>query len=210
MLVAAGRKARTDDIGLETVGLQPGSWLDVDDTMVVQGVKGGWLYACGDVNHRVLLTHQGKYQGRACGDGIAARARGQFDPKPWGKFSATADHRSVPSVIFTDPEVGCVGLTEAQAKAAGLNVRAVDYKMGDVSGAHLYADNYNGQARLVVDEDRHVVVGATFVGPEAGELVHAATIAVVGEVPLERLWHAVPSYPTISEIWLRLLEAYGL
>ncbi len=210
MLVAAGRKARTDDIGLETVGLQPGSWLDVDDTMVVQGVKGGWLYACGDVNHRVLLTHQGKYQGRACGDGIAARARGQFDPKPWGKYSATADHRSVPSVIFTDPEVGCVGLTEAQAKAAGLNVRAVDYKMGDVSGAHLYADNYNGQARLVVDEDRHVVVGATFVGPEAGELVHAATIAVVGEVPLERLWHAVPSYPTISEIWLRLLEAYGL
>jgi pyruvate/2-oxoglutarate dehydrogenase complex dihydrolipoamide dehydrogenase (E3) component len=210
MLVAAGRKARTDDIGLETVGLQPGSWLDVDDHMVVQGVDGGWLYACGDVNHRVLLTHQGKYQARACGDGIAARAKGQFDPTPWGKYSATADHRAVPSVIFTDPEVGSVGLTEAQAKSAGLNVRAVDYKMGDVSGAHLYADHYNGQARLVVDEDRHVVVGATFVGPEAGELVHAATIAIVGEVPLERLWHAVPSYPTISEIWLRLLEAYGL
>jgi dihydrolipoamide dehydrogenase len=210
MLVAAGRKARTDDIGLETVGLQPGSWLDVDDTMSVQGVEGGWLYACGDVNHRVLLTHQGKYQARACGDGIAARARGQFDPKPWGKFSATADHRAVPSVIFTDPEVGSVGLTEAQAKSAGLNVRAVDYKMGDVSGAHLYADNYNGQARMVVDEDRHVIVGATFVGPEAGELVHAATVAIVGEVPLERLWHAVPSYPTISEIWLRLLEAYGM
>jgi pyruvate/2-oxoglutarate dehydrogenase complex dihydrolipoamide dehydrogenase (E3) component len=116
----------------------------------------------------------------------------------------------VPSVIFTDPEVGSVGLTEAQAQSAGLNIRVVDYKMGDVSGAHLYADNYNGQARLVVDADRHVVVGATFVGPEAGELVHAATIAIVGEVPLERLWHAVPSYPTISEIWLRLLEAYGL
>jgi pyruvate/2-oxoglutarate dehydrogenase complex dihydrolipoamide dehydrogenase (E3) component len=210
MLVAAGRRARTDDIGLETVGLQPGSWLDVDDTMAVQGVDGGWLYACGDVNHRVLLTHQGKYQARACGDGIAARAKGQFHPKPWGKYSATADHRAVPSVIFTDPEVGSVGLTEAQAQSAGLNIRVVDYKMGDVSGAHLYADNYNGQARLVVDADRHVVVGATFVGPEAGELVHAATIAIVGEVPLERLWHAVPSYPTISEIWLRLLEAYGL
>jgi pyruvate/2-oxoglutarate dehydrogenase complex dihydrolipoamide dehydrogenase (E3) component len=210
MLVAAGRRARTDDIGLETVGLQPGSWLDVDDTLAVQGVEGDWLYACGDVNHRVLLTHQGKYQARACGDGIAARAKGHFDPKPWGKYVATADHRAVPSVIFTDPEVGSVGLTEAQAKAAGLNVRAVDYKMGDVSGAHLYADNYNGQARMVVDEDRHVVVGATFVGPDAGELVHAATIAIVGEVPLERLWHAVPTYPTISEIWLRLLEAYGM
>jgi dihydrolipoamide dehydrogenase len=210
MLVAAGRKPRTDDIGLETVGLEPGSWLDVDDSMAVQGVGGGWLYACGDVNHRVLLTHQGKYQARICGDGIAARVKGHFDPAPWGKYSATADHRVVPSVIFTDPEVGSVGLTEAQAKAAGLNIRVVDYKMGDVSGAHLYADNYNGQARLVVDEDRHVVVGATFVGPEAGELVQAATIAIVGEVPLERLWHAVPSYPTMSEIWLRLLEAYGL
>ena len=210
MLVAAGRKPRTDDIGLETVGLKPGSWLDVDDTLAVQGVEGGWLYACGDVNHRVLLTHQGKYQGRACGDGIAARAKGQFDPAPWGKYSATADHRAVPSVIFTDPEVGSVGLTEAQAKTAGLNIRVVDYKMGDVSGAHLYADNYNGQARMVVDEDHRVVVGATFVGPDAGELVHAATIAIVGEVPLDRLWHAVPSYPTISEIWLRLLEAYGM
>jgi len=210
MLVAAGRRPRTDDIGLETVGLKPGSWLDVDDTLAVQGVEGGWLYACGDVNHRVLLTHQGKYQGRACGDGIAARAKGHFDAAPWGKYSATADHRAVPSVIFTDPEVGSVGLTEAQAKTAGLNIRVVDYKMGDVSGAHLYADNYNGQARMVVDEDRHVVVGATFVGPDAGELVHAATIAIVGEVPLDRLWHAVPSYPTISEIWLRLLEAYGM
>ena len=210
MLVAAGRRPRTDDIGLETVGLKPGSWLDVDDSLAVHGVEGGWLYACGDVNHRVLLTHQGKYQARVCGDGIAARVKGQFDPAPWSKHSATADHRAVPSVIFTDPEVGSVGLTEAQAKKAGLNIRAVDYKMGDVSGAHLYADDHNGQARMIVDEDRHVVVGATFVGPDAGELVHPATIAIVGEVPLERLWHAVPSYPTISEIWLRLLEAYGM
>lgn len=210
LLVAAGRSPRTGDIGLETVGLKPGTWLDVDDTLAVRGVEGGWLYAAGDVNHRVLLTHQGKYQGRACGDGIVARAKGQFDPRPWGKHSATADHHAVPSVIFTDPEVGTVGLHEAAARAAGLNIRVVDYRMGDVSGAALYADNYGGQARLVVDEDRHVVVGATFVGPEAGELVHAATIAIVGEVPLERLWHAVPSYPTISEIWLRLLETYGL
>lgn len=210
MLVAAGRRPRTDDIGLETVGLKPGSWLDVDDTLAVDGVRGNWLYACGDVNHRVLLTHQGKYQGRACGDGIAARAKGEFDPSPWGKHKATADHRAVPSVIFTDPEVGSVGLTEQQARSAGLNVRVVDYKMGDVSGAHLYADDYGGGARLVVDKDREVVVGATFVGPEAGELVHAATIAIVGEVPLNLLWHAVPSYPTISEIWLRLLETYGM
>jgi pyruvate/2-oxoglutarate dehydrogenase complex dihydrolipoamide dehydrogenase (E3) component len=210
ILVAAGRRPRTDDLGLDKVGLKPGSWLEVDDTLMVKGVHGHWLYACGDVNHRVLLTHQGKYQGRACGDGIAARAKGEFDPSPWGKHKATADHRAVPSVIFTDPEVGSVGLTEEQARSAGLNIRVVDYKMGDVAGAALYADNYGGGARLVVDKDRGVVVGATFVGPEAGELLHAATIAIVGEVPLDLLWHAVPSYPTISEIWLRLLEAYGM
>jgi dihydrolipoamide dehydrogenase len=210
LLVAAGRRPRTDDIGLGSIGLAPGSWLDVDDTMAVRGVEGGWLYAAGDVNHRALLTHQGKYQARVCGDAIAARVKGTFDPAPWGRHSATADHLAVPQVIFTDPEVGAVGLTEAQARRAGLNIRVVDYPLGNVSGAKLYADDYRGHARLVVDEDRRVVVGATFVGPAAGELVHSATVAVVGEVPLERLWHAVPAYPTISEIWLRLLETYGL
>ena len=210
LLVAAGRRPRTEDIGLGTVGLVPGSWLDVDDTLAVRGVEGGWLYAAGDVNHRALLTHQGKYQARVCGDAIAARVRGDLDPSPWGKHRATADHRAVPQVIFTDPEVGAAGLTEAQARRAGTKVRVVDYPLGDVAGARLFADGYRGHARLVVDEDRRVVIGATFVGPDAGELVHSATIAIVGEVPLDRLWHAVPAYPTISEVWLRLLEAYGL
>ncbi len=210
LLVAAGRRARTDDLGLEHVGLEPGSWLNVDDTMAVQGVPGNWLYAAGDVNHRVLLTHQGKYQARICGDAIVARAAGRLDPAPWGPHAATADHRAVPQVVFTDPEVAVIGLSEAGAAKAGMSVRVVDYPLGQVAGAALYADGYRGHARLVVDEDRRVVVGATFVGHDAGELLHAATIAVVGEVPLDRLWHAVPSYPTISEVWLRLLEAYGL
>ena len=214
LLVAAGRRPRTSDIGLETAGLQPGGWLDVDDTMAVRGVGSGrpWLYAAGDLNHRALLTHQGKYQTRACGDAIAARARGRLDPAPWGPHSATADHGAVPQVVFTDPEVAAAGYREDQARDAGLRVRAVDYPIGNVAGAALYADGYTGQARIVVDEDRQVIVGATFVGPEVGELLHAATIAVVSEVPLGRLWHAVPSYPTISEVWLRLrlLEAYGL
>ncbi len=210
LLVAAGRRARTDDLGLELVGLEPGSWLTVDDTMAVQGVPGDWLYAAGDVNHRVLLTHQGKYQARICGDAIVARAASRLDPAPWGPHAATADHRAVPQVVFTDPEVAAVGLSESEATAAGVSVRVVDYPLGQVAGAALYADGYRGHARLVVDEDRRVILGATFVGPGAGELLHAATIAVVGEVPLERLWHAVPSYPTISEVWLRLLEAYGL
>ena len=117
-----------------------------------------------------------------------------------GKYSATADHGAVPQVIFTDPEVGSVGLTEAQARQARTNIRVVDYPLGKVAGARLYADDYRGHARLVVDEDRRVVVGATFVGAAVSELVHSATVAIVGEVRLERLWHAVPPYPTMSEI----------
>jgi dihydrolipoamide dehydrogenase len=116
----------------------------------------------------------------------------------------------VPQVVFTDPEVCAVGLTAEQARQRGRTVRVVDYELGSVSGASLHADGYTGRARMVVDEDRRVVVGATFVGQDTADLLHSATVAVVGEVPLERLWHAVPSFPTMSEVWLRLLETYGL
>ncbi|WP_288871347.1 NAD(P)/FAD-dependent oxidoreductase [uncultured Microbacterium sp.] len=208
VLVATGRSPRSGDIGLEVVGLEPGRWIETDDTLRVPGSE--WLYAVGDVNGRVLLTHQGKYQGRAAGDVIAARAKVEdVDDAPWGRHVATADHAAVPQVTFSIPEVGSVGLTEAAAREAGTAVRAVDYDLGWVAGASLYEDGFAGQARLVVDTDRDVVIGATFVGPEVAELVQAATIAIVGEVPIARLWHAVPSYPTISEIWLRLLEGYG-
>jgi pyruvate/2-oxoglutarate dehydrogenase complex dihydrolipoamide dehydrogenase (E3) component len=214
VLVAAGRRPRTHDIGLETVGLQPGSWLDVDASMAVKHAAaegaGSWLYAVGDVNNRALLTHIGKYQGRICGDAIAARAHGAnseglFDT-PWADCTATADVCAIPQAIFTEPEIGTVGLTEAQARERGLDVRAIDYDVRRVSGARLYADRYSGHARLVIDVRRLVVVGFTMTGPTATELVHAATIAIVGEIPLDRLWHAVPSFPTIAEVWLRLLE----
>ena len=212
ILVATGRVPNTKDIGLETVSLKPGDWLEVDETCRVKSVPSGWLYAAGDVNHRILLTHMGKYQARVCGDAIAARAKGELNgwPKPWSRWAATADHTAVPQVVFTDPEVGGVGLTEAQARQAGLRVRAVEYDMSHISGAHILADGYQGYAKMIVDEDRGVIVGATLVGQDVGELIHAFTIAVVGEVPLDRLWHAVPSFPTLSEIWLRLLESYGL
>ncbi len=211
LLVATGRRPRTDDLGLASVGLSPGSWLEVDDGMRVTAVAGGWLYAAGDVNGRALLTHMGKYQARICGDVIAARARGRVEnAAPWTRFAATADSWAVPQVIFTDPEIAAVGLTEEQARARGLRVRAVDYEIGAVAGAAVYADGYSGGARMVVDEERRVIVGMTLVGPAVGELLHAATVAVVAAVPLDRLWHSVPSYPTISELWLRLLESFGL
>jgi len=212
ILIAAGRVPNTKDIGLETVGLKPADWLDVDDTCCVKSIAGGWLYAAGDVNHRVLLTHMGKYQARVCGDSIAARAKGQLtgEPQPWTRFAATADHSAVPQVLFTDPEAAAVGLTEAQARKAGLRVRAVEYDLSHITGAQIVADGYQGHAKIIVDEDRRVLVGATLVGPDIGELIHAFTVAIVGEVSIDRLWHAVPSFPTMSEIWLRLLESYGL
>lgn len=208
VLAATGRKPGTADLGLGTVGLTDGDWLSVDDTMRVQGVD--WLYAVGDVNHRVMLTHQGKYQARAAGDVIAARATGApVDDEPWGVHVATADHASVPQAVFTDPEVSSVGMTSDQARDSGMSVRVVDTPIGSVAGAALLRDGYEGTARMVVDDNRGVIVGMTFVGPDVDELLHAATIAVVGEVPVGRLWHAVASYPTVSEVWLRLLEAYG-
>ncbi|MCD7442475.1 NAD(P)/FAD-dependent oxidoreductase [Streptomyces lincolnensis] len=208
ILFATGRAPRTDDIGLDTVGLEPGSWLDVDDSLRVTGNE--WLYGVGDVNHRALLTHQGKYQARIAGAAIAARASGtaQLDAEPWGAHTATADHGAVPQVVFTDPEAASVGLSLAEAEQAGHRVRAVDYDLASVSGAGLYADGYRGRARMVVDLEREILLGVTFVGPGVGELIHSATVAVAGQVPISRLWHAVPSYPTISEVWLRLLEAY--
>jgi dihydrolipoamide dehydrogenase len=211
LLAAAGRLPQTADLGLETVGLKPGGWLDVDDTCQVTAVGGGWLYAAGDLNHRALLTHMGKYQARACAAAISARASGkQVSPDAYAAWSATADRTAIPQIVFTHPEVAAVGLTERQARDAGLDVRAVEYPIGRVAGASLYADGYEGNAKMVVDEACQVVVGVTLTGPNVGELIHAATVAVVGEVPLARLWHAVPSYPAVSEIWLRLLETYGL
>ena len=215
VLVATGRKPNTTTLGVENVGLTPGDWLTVDDALrVVQHsgtpVEGEWLYAAGDVNRRVLLTHQGKYQARILGDSIVARANGTaIDDTSWGRHAFTADTLAVPQVIFSDPEIATVGYTVAEATARGLNIRVVEYDLAAVAGAALHADGYEGHALMVVDEDRKVIVGFTFVGPDVAELLHAATIAIAAEVPLDRLWHAVPAYPTVSEVWLRLLETYG-
>ncbi|MCZ2804611.1 NAD(P)/FAD-dependent oxidoreductase [Modestobacter sp. VKM Ac-2983] len=207
VLVATGRAANTDEVGLETVGLEPGGYLDVDESLQVPGLP--WLYGVGDVNGRQQLTHMGKYQARQAGAAIVARARGeQVDLADWSPFVATADRRATPSVVFTEPQVGSVGMTAAQAADAGVPHRVVEYAIGGVAGAALFADGYDGTAIAVVDTEREVLLGVTFVGPAVAELLHSATIAVVGEVPISRLWHAVPSYPTISEVWLRLLETY--
>ena len=197
LLVAVGRRPRTDDLGLESVGLEPGKPIEVDDRM---RAKDDWLYAIGDVNGRVLLTHMGKYQGRIAADVILGK-----------DAHVMSDDARSPRVIFTDPHVAAVGYTAEGAQGAGLNVAVVDVPTQSSAGASFYGrDDAPGTSRLVVDADRGVIVGATFTGVEVGEWLHAATIAVIGEVPLERLAHAVPCFPTRSEVWLNLLEAYGL
>ena len=205
--MATGRRPATAGLGLEAFGVEPGRALEVDDTGRASAVDGGWLYAAGDVTGRAPLTHQGKYGARAAGDTVAALAAGKpVSSEPWSPFTATADHHAVPQVVFTDPEVAAVGLADARPGSAD---RVVDIDIA-VAGSSLHADGYTGKARMVVDTERNVLLGVTFVGQDVSELLHSATIAIVGEVPLDRLWHAVPSFPTISEVWLRLLEAYGL
>ena len=198
LLVATGRVPHTGDLGVDSVGLKPGEYVEVDDQMRATGVDGDWLYAIGDVNGRVLLTHMGKYQARAAVDVILG-----------GHASVDHDGTVSPRVIFTDPQVAAVGHTAEAAIAAGMNVRAVDRQISLNAGASFYGRNTPSQARLVVDEDRKVIVGATFVGFETADFLHAATIAVVGQVPMDTLWHAIPSFPTRSEVWLHLFEEYG-
>ena len=198
LLVATGRRPRTTGVGLETVGLEGGGPVEVDRRLAVEGA-GGWLYAVGDCNGLAAFTHMGKYQGRLAGDAILGR-----------EVADVADHGVVPRVTFTDPQVCAVGPTEAQARKAGVDVKVVTTPTGGVAGAYTLGNGINGTCQLVVDQSRRVVVGATFTGPGIHELLHSATVAVAGEVPLERLWHAVPSFPTVSEVWLRLLESYGL
>jgi pyruvate/2-oxoglutarate dehydrogenase complex dihydrolipoamide dehydrogenase (E3) component len=197
VLVAVGRRPRTEGIGLETVGVEPGGHLQTDDRLRVEGRE--WLYAIGDVNGRALLTHMGKYQARIAADAILGK-----------RVAATSEDRGSPRVVFTDPQVAAVGLTLEQAEQRGIDARAVDVDTSGNAGASFIGRNAPGTTRIVVDEAKKVIVGATFVGPETADFLHAATVAVVGEVPLERLWHAVPSFPTRSEVWLYLLEEYGL
>ncbi len=207
VLAATGRAAVTADLGLDAVGLgdlsPSNGFVPVDDAMRVLGVEGDWLFAVGDVNGRALLTHQGKYQARVCGDVIAATARGES--LTGARHAATADHTAVPQVIFTRPEVAAVGRSESALREAGHDPRRIELPMA-VAGTAVQRDDDAGTAELVIDRRTGVVLAATFVGPSAGTQLHPATIAVSAGLTIEQLWQAVPAYPTPSEIWLRLCE----
>jgi pyruvate/2-oxoglutarate dehydrogenase complex dihydrolipoamide dehydrogenase (E3) component len=199
LLVALGRRPQTKGLGLEAFGIDTDRPIVVDARMVVDGHP--WLYAIGDVNGRALFTHMGKYQGRVAADHVLGTDT---------STSHGADGPLSPRVIFTEPQVAAVGHTSATAAEAGLVVDVAETTTSGNAGGSFYGRNAPGTARLLIDRDRRVVVGATITGAEVGEMLHAATIAIVGEVPLDRLRHAVPCFPTRSEIWLSLLAAAGV
>ena len=197
LLVAVGRKGTRTSSGSRRSASSRAS--PSRSARTSRSSRHDWLYAIGDANGRALLTHMGKYQGRLAADAILGKS-----------VSLLSDGPLSPRVIFTDPQVAAVGHTLGSAEAAGMVVRAVDVETSGTAGASFVGRDTPGTSRLVIDDVRGVIAGATFVGLEVGEMLHAATIAVIGEVPLERLVHAVPCFPTRSELWLNLLEAAGL
>ncbi|HET7574266.1 MAG TPA: FAD-dependent oxidoreductase, partial [Solirubrobacterales bacterium] len=199
LLVAVGRAPRTKEIGLESAGVEPGEhgFLETDERLRVGGRQ--WLYAVGDVNGRALFTHMGKYQAWVAAENVLGR-----------EIKAIAEGTALPRVTFTDPQVAAAGKTLAQAEEAGIEARAIDVPTDGTAGASFQGKGTGGTSRIVVDEARGVIVGATFTGFETADFLHAATVAIVGEVPIAQLRHAVAAYPSRSEIWLKLFEAYGL
>jgi pyruvate/2-oxoglutarate dehydrogenase complex dihydrolipoamide dehydrogenase (E3) component len=199
ILVAVGRKPRTEKIGLETIGVEPGKggFLEADERLRVAGHT--WLYAVGDVSGRALFTHMGKYQAWVAAENVLGR-----------ETEAIAEGIGSPRVTFTDPQVAAAGKTLEQAREAGIDAKAIDVPTDGTAGASFQGRETGGTSRIVVDESRQVIVGATFTGFETADFLHAATVAIVGEVPLPKLRHAVAAYPSRSEVWLKLLEAYGL
>ena len=196
LLVAIGRVPRTKAIGLDSAGVAAGEhgFLQTDERLRVGGRE--WLYAVGDVNGRALFTHMGKYQAWVAAENLLGR-----------EVKAIAEDLGSPRVTFTEPQVAAVGKTLAQAEEAGIDADAIDVPTDGTAGASFQGKGTGGTSRLVVDRGRETIVGATFTGFETADFLHAATVAIVAEIPLPRLRHAVAAYPTRGEIWLKLLEA---
>ncbi|MGN6201400.1 MAG: dihydrolipoyl dehydrogenase family protein [Solirubrobacterales bacterium] len=197
ILVAVGRVPNTADLDLDAAGAKTNEhgFLDTDGAMRVGGSD--WLYAIGDANGRALFTHMGKYHAWVAAENLLGRP-----------VEAIAEGIGSPRVTFTDPQVAAAGKTLAQAREAGIDARAIDVPTDGSAGASFQGKDTGGVSRLVVDQTKGTIVGATFTGFETADFLQAATVAIVGEVPLTRLRHAVAPYPSRSEIWLKLVEKY--
>jgi pyruvate/2-oxoglutarate dehydrogenase complex dihydrolipoamide dehydrogenase (E3) component len=197
ILIAVGRVPHTADLELEAAGVQPDDhgYLDTDNKMRVGSRD--WLYAIGDVNGRSLFTHMGKYHAWVAAENLLGR-----------EVEAVAEGRGAPRVTFTDPQVAAAGKTLEQAREAGIDACAVDVPTDGTPGASFQGKDTGGTSRLVIDQAKDVIVGATFTGFETADFLQAATFAIVAEIPTSKLRHAVAPYPSRSEIWLKLLEKY--
>jgi pyruvate/2-oxoglutarate dehydrogenase complex dihydrolipoamide dehydrogenase (E3) component len=197
ILVAVGRVPNTGELDLEAAGARADErgFLDADAHMRVGGSD--WLYAIGDANGRSLFTHMGKYHAWIAAENLLGRP-----------VEAIAEDLGSPRVTFTDPQVAAAGKTLAQAREAGLDARAVDVPTDGTPGASFQGKDTGGTSRLVVDQAEGTIVGATFTGFETADFLQAATVAIVAEVPIAKLRHAIAPYPVRSEVWLKLLEKY--
>lgn len=210
LLIATGRRARTSGMMLEKVGApSEGASIEVDDSMCVLSVPEGWLYAVGDSNGRAMMTHIAQYQSKLAGGSIVAKVKGTYETeiavRDWDKLTAKPTGLAIAQSIFTDPQVAASGLTPEQAQVRGIKTRVVSANMSG-PGAWLHADVYQGWAQWVID-DSNRLVGATFVGRDAVDLLQASTMAIVGKLTLDQIWHVTPPFPTMSEIYTTLSEA---
>lgn len=212
VLCTAGRSANLDKLGLDTVGVDAkGRFLDVDESLCVKTKSGRWLYAGGDINGRAPLTHSAKYHGAIMANAIILESKGEnkATAADWSNSTATADKECVPQVIFTDPVIASVGFTRKSASAKGLKFREVTAGLAGPGYSVLSDKPAKDWAQWLLDDEERLI-GATFVGTEAAELLHASTVAVVGGVKLPRLMHAIPSFPTLSWVYYNLMDAAGV
>ena len=191
VLVAMGRTPRTAGLGLEEVGVRVGErGMEVDECC--RAAEGVW--AVGDVTGQALYTHVAHYQAQITTDNILGRRR-------------PADYRAVPRVVFTDPEVGAVGLTAAQAREQGIAVTVSQVELAKMIAApSIWGRDVDGALGLVADRKRRVLVGAWGVGPGVGEWIHVAALAIRAAVPIEVLRDLIIQFPTFSEGYLYALE----
>ena len=198
LVAALGRKPRTEELGLETVGLEGGGYVEVDENMQVPGHD--WLYAIGDVNGRILLTHMGKYQAR-----LAVRAH----PRQPVRGRARRRRQAVPAGRLHRP-AGRLRRPHREDRARGRASTSTSSRSAPrpTPAAPSTAATRPAPRGCSSTRTSDLIVGATITGAEVADFVHAATIAIVGEVPMGRLWHATPSFPTRSEIWLNLMAEW--
>ncbi|MCW2967436.1 MAG: NAD(P)/FAD-dependent oxidoreductase, partial [Solirubrobacteraceae bacterium] len=195
LLCALGREPLTDDLGLESIGLEGGGPIEVGDDMRVGGHD--WLYVLGDANGRILLTHMGKYQARIAADRILGT-----------EHELRSDGGQSPRVTFTEPAVAAVGYRLDDAREAGFDAFCVEAGTSANAGGSFFGRNVAGTTRMVIERGTNRILGTTIVGAEIADFLHAATIAVVSGLTMDQLWHAVPAFPSRSEVWLNLVEAW--